>query len=101
MGGRGGGGGSGNDAGRTEPSPESGRGGGGGRGGGAGKAPSSNSVNDDEAPLVEASDKGILGPEFHIKWHNTRVRREQLTNMVTPSSYKASYKKQIYKATHL
>lgn len=60
--GNGGGGGKGKDAGRTEPSPPPVSGSGGG-GGGSGKAPSSNSVNDDDAPsLVEALDEGIPGP---------------------------------------
>lgn len=71
LGGIGGGGGRGNDAGITEPSPESklpesGKGGGGGGGGGGtSKSTSSDSGCDDDVdapPLAEAADRGILGP---------------------------------------
>lgn len=71
LGGIGGGGGRGNDAGITEPSPESklpesGKGGGGGGGGGGtSKSTSSDSGCDDDVdapPLAEAAVRGILGP---------------------------------------
>lgn len=94
LGGIGGGGGRGNDAGITEPSPESklpesGKGGGGGGGGGGtSKSTSSDSGCDDDVdapPLAEAADRGILGPAYQSQPKLERERqrdswRETLLN---------------------
>lgn len=72
FGGNGGGGGRGRESGRAGPSAEpilaeSGKGGGGG-GGGTDKGTSSDSMFEDAAaPLVEASDRGTLGPTVRIQ----------------------------------
>ena len=72
LGGNGGGGGRGKESGGAEPSAEpmladSGKGGGGG-GGGTAKGTSSGSMFEDDAtPLVEASDRGALGPMYSDK----------------------------------